>query len=144
MLRSSSLRLTCIDYSACVDVTLGDNGSADLSSPLFHGGDVLAARAYAHALLSGPPAPPALIGQARLILTAACLHVQSRIGPDPTLRDLRELLLRLGAGRAAWAPLAASPIQFVQYAAAEFADASDGALTAAIGAAVRALNASVL
>jgi hypothetical protein len=59
------------------------------------------------------------------------------------LADLRDLLLDLHASAAAWAALAASPIQFVQYTAAELADA-DGALGSAIDVAVRALTAATL
>jgi hypothetical protein len=83
------------------------------------------------------------LAQARLVLTAACLHVHARIGPDPTISELRDLLLSLGAGAAAWAALAASPIQFVRYTAAEFADA-DGALGSAIDLAVRAVTVAVM
>jgi hypothetical protein len=56
---------------------------------------------------------------------------------------LRDFLLNLHAGAAGWAALAASPIQFVRYAAAELAEA-DGALGSAIDVAVRALTAATL
>jgi hypothetical protein len=79
------------------------------------------------------------LAQARLVLTAACLHVHTRIGPDPTFDELRDLLLKLRAGAAARAALAASPIQFVRYTAAELAD-SDGGLGLAIDLAVRAVD----
>jgi len=124
-------------FGVC-DVTLSDNDSAPLPSFASSGGDILAARACAAALLARSPAPPALTGQARLILTAACLHVQARIGPDPTVGELRELLVALSSGATAWSALASSPIQFVQYAAAEFGDAADGALSA-INLAIQAL-----
>jgi hypothetical protein len=83
------------------------------------------------------------LAQSRLVLTAACLHVHARIGPDPTYEELRQLLLNLRAGAAAWAALAASPIQFVRYTAAELAE-TDGGLGSAIDLAVRALNAVAL
>ena len=100
--------------------------------------DVLAARTCARTLLARSEAPPGLVAQARLILTAACLHIHAGIGPDPTLGELRDLLLNLQAGAAAWAALAASPIQFVRYTAAELAE-SDSGLRSAIDLAVRAL-----
>ncbi len=125
-------------------MTLTDDDTAPLSSLFSCGGDVLAARACACSLLAHSPAPPALTGQARLILTAACLHIQAGIGPDPTVGELRDLLLALGSGATAWMALASSPIQFVQYVAAEFADSADGSLRSAIGLAVRAVNAPAL
>ena len=79
------------------------------------------------------------LSQARLLLTAACLHVHARIGPDPTIADLRRLLVSLRAGAGAREALTSSPIQFVRYAAAELAD-SYGALGETIDLAVRALN----
>ena len=101
--------------------------------------DVLAARTCALTLLAGSDAPAGLLAQARLVLTAACLPVHARVGPDPTLGELRDFLLNLRAGAPAWTALAASPIQFVRYTAAELADA-DGALGTAIDLAVRALT----
>jgi hypothetical protein len=83
------------------------------------------------------------LGQARFLLTAACLHIHARIGPDPTVGEVRDLLVALGSGTAAWTALAASPIQFVRYAAAEFMD-SDGALSSAIELAVSALSVATL
>ena len=74
------------------------------------------------------------------MLTAACLHLHARIGPDPTLDELRDLLLTLRASAAAGTALAASPIQFVRYTAAELAE-TDGGLGSAIDLAVRALTA---
>jgi hypothetical protein len=105
--------------------------------------DVLAARTCALTLLAGSDAPAGLLAQARLVLTAACLHVHARVGPDPTLGELRDFLLNLRAGAPAWTALAASPIQFVRYTAAELADA-EGALASAIDLAVRALTAVTL
>lgn len=100
--------------------------------------DVLAARTCALTLLAGAEGSPGLLAQARLLLTAACLHIHARVGPDPTLAELRELVLNLGAGTAAWQALASSPIQFVRYTAAELAD-TDGVLGPAIDLTVRAL-----
>lgn len=73
------------------------------------------------------------------MLTAAFLHVHARVGPDPTFDELHDLLLSLRPGAAAWAALAASPIQFVRYTAAELADA-DGGLGSALDLAIRAVN----
>jgi hypothetical protein len=105
--------------------------------------DVLAARACAQTLLAGSDAPAALVAQARLVLTAACLHVHARVGPDPTLGELRDLVVSLGAGAGAWTVLASSPIQFVRYMAAELADAH-GTLGAAVDLAARVLAAVTL
>ena len=105
--------------------------------------DVLAARTCALTILAGSDAPAGLLAHARLVLTAACLHVHARVGPDPTLGELRDFLHNLHTGAAAWAALAASPIQFVRYAAAELADADD-ALGLAIDVAVRALTTAAL
>ncbi|MEW6597890.1 MAG: hypothetical protein AB1429_10375 [Pseudomonadota bacterium] len=105
--------------------------------------DVLAARTCARTLLATSDAPSGLLAQARLVLTAACLHIHARIGPDPTFDELRDLLLTLRASAAAWTALAASPIQFVRYTAAELAE-TDGGLGSAIDLAVRALNAAAL
>jgi hypothetical protein len=109
----------------------------------FPSDDVLAARTFARTLLAGLEAPAGLLAQARLVLTAACLHVHARVGPEPTLDELRDLLLNLGAGASSCAALAASPIQFVRYMAAELTD-SNGALGSAIDLAVRALNVAAL
>lgn len=105
----------------------------------FPGDDVLAARTCAQLLLVGSQASAGDLSQARLLLTAAFLHINARIGPDPTVADLQGLLVSLGAGAGARDALSASPIQFVRYAAAELAD-SDVALVATIDLAVRALN----
>jgi hypothetical protein len=94
-------------------------------------------------LLVHSDGPPGLLSQARFVLTAACLHIHAGVGPDPTIGDLRDLLAGLRDGAIAWTALAASPIQFVRYAAAELADA-DGGLGSAIDMAVRALTAATL
>jgi hypothetical protein len=109
----------------------------------YPGDDVLAARTCARLLLVGSQASAGDLSQARLLLTAACLHVHARIGPDPTVDDLRGLLVSLRAGAGARDALTSSPIQFVRYAAAELAD-TDVALGATIDLAVRALNGAAL
>jgi hypothetical protein len=111
----------------------------DCFSECFSTDDVLAARTCARTLLVDSDGPPGLLSQARFVLTAACLHIHARVGPDPTIGDLRDLLAGLRDGAIAWRALAASPIQFVRYAAAELADA-DGALGSAMELALRALN----
>jgi hypothetical protein len=111
----------------------------DRAFECFPSDDVLAARTCARTLLSKSEGPPGLLAQARLVLTAACLHIHARIGPDPTFDELRDLLLNLRVGASAWTALAASPIQFVRYTAAELAD-SDGGLGLAIDLAVSAVN----
>ena len=76
-----------------------------------------------------------------VVLTAACLHLGAGTGPEPTLEDLRRLLEGLG-NRAdqAIAALAASPMAFTQYAAAELRADSNGTWIDAVDLAVRAVS----
>lgn len=107
-------------------------------------GDVRAARRAARRLLEAvaePHASPGDFALATVLLTAAGLHLEARIGPEPTLADLRGLLRDLAAGPDAWAGLASSPIQFVQYAAAEFTEAVPAAFVRAISLAIEAAQA---
>jgi hypothetical protein len=107
-------------------------------------GDVRAARRGARQLLgtvAQPHESPGDFALATLVLTAAGLHLEARIGPEPTLADLRGLLRKLAAGPDAWAELASSPIQFVQYAAAEFTDAVPAAFVRGISLAIEAVQA---
>ena len=86
--------------------------------PLSPAGDVLTAHELATCLL-GPLGAPAAARDARLLLTASVLHLQSRPGRPPAVRDLLELLVGFASGVCAAQVFAASPMQFLQFAAAE-------------------------
>ncbi len=106
------------------------------------GGDVRIARACAEALLSELGEPPSRLGDARLLLTAACLHLYPVAGPDPTLADLHAFLVSLGRPEArAWKAMAASPLGLVQYVAEEFKGESARSGSAALSLAIRAVEA---
>jgi hypothetical protein len=109
---------------------------------MFPTDDIIVARDFARTLLTGATAPAGLLTEARLVLTAACLHIHARIGPDPSLGDLRDFIMDLRGGAANWVTLAASPIQFVRYAAAEFGDAG-GATRSVLDLVLRSLEATL-
>ena len=90
------------------------------------GGDILAARLIARRILSPTLADLPVHRLAQVVLTAACLHIQTPVGPDPTFDDLESLLEMLAALHpAAIAGLAGSPMAFVRYLAAELSDSTD-------------------
>ena len=101
-------------------------------------GDVWAARSCAEGLLHLSAAPSHVRGQARLVLTAACLHLQARVGPLPELSDLHQLLADMaGHDNQLRGAMALSPLQIVQYVAHEFlgdAEGSDPAISLALRA----------
>jgi hypothetical protein len=103
-----------------------------------HAGDVIAARALALLLLGrlGTTIPPTSL--ARLLLTAACLHIQGRMGPEPSLEGVVLLLTELAIDRSEKDVFGTSPIQFVQYVAAELKDVAPAARAAAFSLAIRA------
>jgi hypothetical protein len=82
-------------------------------------GDVLAVRAFAETLLRTQNLSDPAYRDARLIMTAACLQLQSRAAQAPTATDLRELLVNLETSADFRSVLGASPMQFLQFAAAE-------------------------
>jgi hypothetical protein len=92
------------------------------SSLLFAGlaGDVIAARALARALLGRLSGSIAPAGLAQLVLTAACLQVQGALDAG-------------GKGG-----FGSSPMQFLQYVAAELKDATPAARDAAVALAAHA------
>jgi hypothetical protein len=95
------------------------------------GGDVLAARACARVLLDlcgDGPADPLVL----LILTAVCLILHARLGPQMTLGKLRAALAHLGPLPSLAAEMIRSPMQLVRYAGAEIADADPTAVRHAI------------
>ena len=104
-------------------------------------GDVTAARRCAKALLSGVDAPAPMLGGALLMLTATCVYLHGQTGPDPGLSDIVRTLSQLGPGLPGQALFAASPMQFLQYVAAELAD---GAAGGAVDLAIRAIMTSTL
>lgn len=104
-------------------------------------GDLIAARRCAKALLHGADAPPSIRGAALLLLTATCVYLHGRTGPDPRLPDLLRMLKQLRPGLPGQALFAASPVQFLQYVAAELADGVDAG---AIDLAIRQVMAATL
>ena len=103
-----------------------------------HSGDVGAARAFALGLLSEVEAAPSVLHPSGLLLTAACLHLQGRIGCPPTASDMVDLLETLAEtgveifGR--------SSMQLVQFAAAELSDLSPSVRADVVGACLRAIS----
>jgi hypothetical protein len=82
-------------------------------------GDAAAARAFAESLLICV-APGQDRRDARLLLTAVCLHLQSRNGPDPTLVDLVDWLSAAGGGGGdILAKLRGEPLSLSEYAVSE-------------------------
>jgi hypothetical protein len=120
----------------------GSYGPIRTPTLLFVGlaGDVIAARELARLLLGGLSAtfPPS--GLSQLILTAACLHVQGRMAPEPSLEGVVLLLTELAIDPFGRDAFGGSPMQFVQYVAAELKDATPTARVAAIALAVRAAS----
>jgi hypothetical protein len=83
-------------------------------------GDVVAVRAFAHAMLEGQNQTGPALRDARLVMTAACLLLQSRTSCAPNVEDLLELLYGFASAVEVEAVLGSSPMQFLQFAAAEF------------------------
>ena len=84
-------------------------------------GDVLAAHELARSLLRPlAAAPEAATHDARVLLTASVLYLQSRCDRPPGVRDLLGLLVDFASGVCAAQTFAASPMQFLQFAGAEF------------------------
>jgi hypothetical protein len=80
-------------------------------------GDAATARVFAESLLIRV-APTQDRRDARLLLTAVCLHLQSRKGPDPTLADLVDWLDAGGYGEV-FAKLRGEPLSLTEYAVSE-------------------------
>lgn len=94
-------------------------------------GDVLSTRAFAERLL-GPVANGRDARDARLLLTALCLHLLSIGGPSATVV---ELLTWLEAGRGrleAFAMLGKSPMQLLVFAHAEWINLAPNARSLAV------------
>jgi len=80
---------------------------------------VLAARDFAEGLLEELGVASSERREPRLLLTAACLSLQARTWSRPSHRDLLDLLVGFCSGVDAAAVFGASPMQFLQFAAAE-------------------------
>jgi hypothetical protein len=101
-------------------------------------GDVIAARALARALLGRLSGSIAPAGLAQLVLTAACLQVQGRMEPEPSLDGVVLLLTGPALDAGGKGGFGSSPMQFLQYVAAELKDATPAARDAAVALAARA------
>jgi hypothetical protein len=92
-------------------------------------GDAVTARSFSEKLLIRVAA-----GQdrrdARLLLTAVCLHLQSGLGPDATLADLVACLGRCGRS-GLLATLSGDPLSLSEYAVCELGSISAGQLNLA-------------
>jgi hypothetical protein len=88
--------------------------------PLSPAGDVLAAFELANRLLGSSGVPAAVARDCRLLLTASVLHLQGRSDRQPAVRDLLELLVGFASGVCVAQVFAGSPMQFLQFAGAEF------------------------
>jgi len=110
------------------------------TSLLFVGlaGDVVAARSLARALLVRLGGSIAPAGLAQLVLTAACLQVQGRMEPEPSLDGVVLLLTGPALDAGGKGGFGSSPMQFLQYVAAELKDATPAARDAAVALAARA------
>jgi hypothetical protein len=102
-------------------------------------GDVVAARALADRALSDV-ATFADRRDARLLLTAACLHLDSQNGPDPTWADLQHLLVRALRAPDSLASFGASPMQFLRFTWAELSGLELGALNAVLDQCLHAVT----
>ncbi|MEW5688163.1 MAG: hypothetical protein AB1942_24865 [Pseudomonadota bacterium] len=100
-------------------------------------GDVLSARDTARALLGADVSTMPDLSLAILLLTAAVLHVDARHSGSAGVGGVNDCLRRLAEGGTAHAGLAASPMQFVRYAAEEY-EASPPDHRSAVVANVRA------
>jgi hypothetical protein len=108
--------------------------------PLSPAGDVLAAHELATGLLGSLGAPIPAARDARLLLTASVLHLQGQADRPPTVRDLLELLVGFASGVCAAQVFAASPMQFMQFAGAEFEMLDSPGRLAALRLSLRAVG----
>jgi hypothetical protein len=99
-------------------------------------GDAAAARAFAEGLLICV-APGQDRRDARLLLTAACLHLQSWNGPDATLADLVEWLGACDSGDVL-ARLRNQPPSLTEYAVSELGSLGAGQQSLALEMALSA------
>lgn len=100
-------------------------------------GDVLCARAFADALLDSHAPLSPYRRDARLILTAAGLHLQADVRSAADLSAFIALLSRISAGLPHVAHWASSPMQFLQYAGAELPAMEPKAIQCALDVCVR-------
>jgi hypothetical protein len=95
-------------------------------------GDVCTARDFAEHLLADIALPIQARRESRLILTAACLRLHSRLGPLPTVGDLLRLLSQVANCPSAASPFAGSPMQFLQFVDAELASLAPAEIAPAV------------
>ena len=93
-------------------------------------GDAATARAFAEGLLIRV-APDQDRRDARLLLTAVCLHLQSRSGPDATVSDLLECLDARSRGDVL-AKLHDGPLSLTDYALEELGSLTEAQQSAAV------------
>lgn len=93
-------------------------------------GDAATARAFAESLLRRV-APDQDRRDARLLLTAVCLHLQSRSGPDATVSDLVDCLGARGRG-GVLAKLHEGPLSLTDYAVEELGSLTEAKQSAAV------------
>ncbi|HTX48698.1 MAG TPA: hypothetical protein VME40_04830, partial [Caulobacteraceae bacterium] len=98
--------------------------------PLGAVGDVAAARDWAEALFTATGGAPERAG-ARLLLTAALVHLDEAAGPEPCLGDLVAFLQRAKASLANLDGFGRSASSLVRYAGAELQAAPESATLAA-------------
>ncbi len=97
--------------------------SRDLSSVIASSGDVVAARAVASAIMeTQADAAPRDLTLAVVVLTAACLQVHARAVFEVGLREVADFLRQILTEEPPARQLAASSMQFAQFAAAELRD----------------------
>ena len=103
--------------------------------------DVLRVRALAEAIVDKEEPASPFRRDARLILTAAWLHLQADAAAPPTLPDLQERMARVAAGLAPAAFWASGQVQILRYAGVELAaldqEEFKHAIEACIGAPAR-------
>ena len=87
----------------------------DLPIVIGGAGDVLGARQWALEITASDAVFATQPTMATLVLTAVCLHVDSLASRGVRRRDVANVLRDLAEEKCAFAPLAASPMQFVRY-----------------------------
>ena len=94
-------------------------------------GDVVAARRWAKPLLAAVTGPAEPVRDAELILIAAGLQASGKVG-QPGLSDVQRVVETLRPDAEGRDELARSPMQFVQFVAAELADMTPARLAVAL------------
>jgi hypothetical protein len=123
LVRGTALRTVKSGRQGDFEVGMEDRGGTErgpLAELASHAaGDVVAARAVAEKLLWTRDPKSSLLFHARLIMTAACLQLQCRSDRAPSISDLLDLLTSIDLGIGLQSLLSDSPMQFLQFVAAE-------------------------